>query len=64
MTIGERIKFIRHEKKLSRRELSETSGVSEIAIKQYESELREPRIKQLKNIADALNISICDFFEK
>ena len=57
MNIGEKIKYIRTEKKLSRAELSRKSGVSEISIRKYETGQRNPKLDSLKKIALALNIN-------
>ncbi|HEX3016767.1 MAG TPA: helix-turn-helix transcriptional regulator [Caproicibacter sp.] len=57
MTIGERIKSFRSLKQLTQKALAERSGVSEIAIKKYESGERTPKPAQLKKIAQALNLS-------
>lgn len=57
MTIGEKIKSFRSLKQLTQKALAENSGVSESAIKKYESGERIPKQTQLKKIAQALDIS-------
>lgn len=54
MDTGDRILKLRKELGLSRKELSEVSGVSESAIKQYETKKREPRVEQLQKLSRAL----------
>ena len=56
MDIGQRIRMYRERKGLSRKELAEMSGVAEISIAQYELGKRQPRIEQIKKIAQALQI--------
>jgi transcriptional regulator with XRE-family HTH domain len=57
MTIGEKIKSFRNLKQITQKTLAERSGVSEIAIKKYETGERTPKPEQLKKIAKTLNIS-------
>lgn len=56
MTVGERIREYRKKSGLTQKELGEKLGVSNVHIGQYERGLRNPRLPQLKKIADALNI--------
>lgn len=58
MTIGERIKQVRTKKGLTQKQLGSISGTSEITIRQYELGKRQPRLEQLRRIADALGISL------
>ncbi|AQW82587.1 helix-turn-helix domain-containing protein [Campylobacter pinnipediorum] len=58
MTIGEKIKFYRLKQGYSQKKLSELSGMSEPAIRNYEIENCNPFNKQLLKISSALNISI------
>lgn len=57
MTIGERIKTARKSEGLTQKQLGELSGTSEITVRQYERGTRQPRIEQLKRIADVLGVS-------
>lgn len=57
MTIGEKIRKFRTEKKLSQKQLAIMSGMSEPAIRNYELGNREPSEKRLDNIAKALGVS-------
>ena len=58
MKVGENIKRIRLEKKLSRRELSEITGLSQGYIAQVENSLRNPTLDTLKKIAKGLNVRL------
>lgn len=55
--IGNRIKQCRLEKKMTQKQLGKIMGVSETLISQYERGQRNPKIDQLRKIADALNVS-------
>lgn len=56
MNIGEKIQFYRKANKLTQKQLSQLSGVSEISIRKYEAGDRIPKTEQLKKIADVLDI--------
>jgi len=56
MDIGEKIQFYRKANKLTQKQLSELSGVSEISIRKYEAGDRFPKPEQLKKIASVLEI--------
>lgn len=58
MTIGDRIKQVRTEKGLTQKQLGELSKTSEGTVRQYEIGKRQPRIEQLKRIADALGVGV------
>lgn len=55
-------KKIRKEKGMSRQELANISGISYQTLYQWESGLREPNVRQLKKVADALNTTIDSLF--
>lgn len=63
MTIGENIKRIRIEEKLTQKKLGELSGMSEAMIRQYELGYRKPKLESVQKIADALNIRLHDLIE-
>lgn len=48
MAIGENIRKIRKEKKLTQKELGKLCGMSEAQIGQYENGLRNPKMETLK----------------
>ncbi len=60
MTLGERIKKIRSERKISQKELGRKIGVSQQQIAQYESGKRNPKIENLYRIAVALEVPILE----
>lgn len=61
MTFGERIKEAREKSGMTQVELGEKVGVSGVAIMRYEKGTREPRIEQLRAIADALEVPLFYF---
>ena len=63
MNIGERIKAVRKESKLTQKQLANKVGVAEITIRQYESNKREPSFGQLQKIATCFNKDIGYFIE-
>ena len=56
MTIGDNIKKIRAEKKLSQKALGNILGVSQAMIAQYETGKRIPKIETVDRIANALDV--------
>lgn len=56
MNIGEKIQFFRKANKLTQKQLSELSGISEISIRKYEAGDRFPKTEQLQKIASVLEI--------
>lgn len=70
MNISDNLKRLRKEKRLTQKKLAEISGVSENAIKQYETNKRTPRIEQLTLLAEALDTTTSNlmgttiFYEK
>lgn len=58
MTIGEKIKRMRTEKKLTQKQLADRMGVTQSHVWQYENGLANPSDKQIKKFADALGISV------
>lgn len=60
--VGSKIKDYRRKEKLSQKELGEIVGVKHNTISSYESGNNEPVHSVLYKIANALNVSINDFF--
>lgn len=60
MSIGENIKKIREEKKMSMSYLADKLKISKSTISRYESGQREPNIETLNKIAKALDVTIND----
>ena len=54
MTVGENIRRIRQERGLTLKQLGEMVGVSEAYIRAYESGRRNPKLKSLEALAQAL----------
>ena len=58
MTVGDRIKQLRKEKRLTQVELAKRLGVSQAMITQYENHQREPKkFDTIKKIAAALEVT-------
>lgn len=56
LTEGDLIKQARKSKGLTQKQLAEKTGLAAVTIQQYERNLREPRLENVKKIALALNI--------
>jgi len=59
MSIGEMIKSLRLARNLSRRALTELTGIPEITVRQYEAGEYIPKIDKIYKMADALDVSPC-----
>jgi len=57
MTIAERIRLTRQQKKISQTQLSEKAGVNLKSLSRYELGTSIPPANALKDIADALDVS-------
>ena len=55
---GERLKFLRKERKIPQKDLAELLGISIRGYQFYESEDNEPNIKMLTKLADFYDVSI------
>lgn len=55
MAINENIKKLRVEKKLTQKELSALTGISEVMISQYERGVRIPKNRNLRKLASVLD---------
>ena len=58
--MGERIKMLLNERNMSRKELAERTGVTEVAIGRYINGEREPRAVTVSAMAVALGVSLDD----
>lgn len=56
------LKELREKKGMSQAELSKTVGLQQSTISQYENGSRMPPMTKAKKIADALGVSLDDFF--
>jgi transcriptional regulator with XRE-family HTH domain len=63
LNIGENIRNIRKNQKLTLKELGIKISLSEQAIGQYERGEREPNIETLNKIANALELSLSDLLQ-
>lgn len=64
MSIGKRIKEIRNLRGLTQKKLAELSGVSEISIRKYEADSRNPKYEQLLKLAQTLKVDVLKFYEE
>lgn len=58
MTIGQRIKALRHERQLTQKQLADRLGMSKSALAMYETDQRFPKLDTLDAIADFFNIDM------
>ena len=58
MDIGDKIKKIRREKNLTQKELAQKLGTSPQNLAQYENGKRNPKLKTIRQLADALNVPL------
>ena len=58
MDIGNNIKYYRQNLNLTQKDLANKTGLSEISIRKYENNSRNPKYENLRKIASALNVSI------
>ena len=64
MTIGNKIKQYRKDKKLTQQQLADLTNRSKSTIEKYESNKVTPSFKVLEEIAKALDVNYNDFFDK
>ena len=64
MNIGEKIKNLRKERKISQKRLAELSGISGSFLCDIEKGRTNPSIVTLQKIANNLNTEIKNFFER
>jgi mannose-6-phosphate isomerase-like protein (cupin superfamily)/DNA-binding Xre family transcriptional regulator len=58
--LGENLRIIRHQKKMTLQELSQISKVSKSQLSQIERNVSVPTVAKLQKIAEALNIKFSD----
>ena len=61
--LGKKIKLYRKYKSLTQKQLADKIGVSELTIRRYESNQKEPKHNTLIKIAEALDISIKELID-
>ena len=57
------MKYYRQAKNMSQGDLGKAAGINLSTIKKYETGVRNPKYEQLEKIADALGISVDNFYE-
>ena len=63
MTVGEKIRKTRKQKKMTQNTLARLTGLAAITIRQYEANKYIPKIKNLRKISYALETSLAEFIE-
>ncbi len=63
MTVGEKIRKTRKQKKMTQNTLAGLTGLAAITIRQYEANKYIPKIENLRKIAHALETSLSEFIE-
>lgn len=58
LTLGERLIFLREEKKLKQIDVARAIGISNVVLSRYESDERVPDIETMKCIADYYDCSL------
>lgn len=59
---GKKLRDTRKQKRLSLEKLSEIVGISIAQLSRFESEKREPRLKEIALIANALNVDVSEIY--
>jgi transcriptional regulator with XRE-family HTH domain len=62
VTIGENLRRLRKERRLSQPGLAKRAGVPQPTISNIENDRREPHASTLRKLADALGVEVVDFF--
>ena len=63
MTVGERIKKLRIEKKWTQKQLGEKCEIHEVQIRGYENGTRNPKKETLEKIADAFGVPLTQIMD-
>lgn len=58
MTVGDKIRILRKEQKMTQKELGEACGIAESTIRRYELDKLNPKYETRKKIADALGVHV------
>lgn len=65
MTLGDKIRLIRKEKKISIRKLSEMTGLSKSTLSDIENnKSKKPTVDTISRVAKALEVPLADLFEQ
>lgn len=60
MALGNLIKYRRHEKNLTQKQLADKAGISLMSVQRYERNERKPTVEILEKIAAAFGISVAN----
>ncbi|QAR33500.1 cupin domain-containing protein [Geovibrio thiophilus] len=63
MDFGKKVKDLRHERKMSLRDMAKVSGCSISFLSQVERNLVSPTVASLRKISEALGVTITSFFD-
>ena len=63
MTIGEKIRATRKDKRMTQNELGRLCGMSGTLVSEYEKGIKNPKIVTLKKLSNALDVSIHYFLD-
>ncbi|MDD3186331.1 MAG: helix-turn-helix transcriptional regulator [Anaerostipes sp.] len=63
MTVGDKIRYFRQMQDMSLEQLAERTGIHPETIKKYELGYRNPKVEQLKKIAEGLKVSVIEFLD-
>lgn len=63
MDVGKRIAYFRTAKHYTVNKLATLAGISQSYLRDVELGRKNPTVEVLSYICDALNISLCDFFD-
>lgn len=63
MAFSDKLRDLRQEKNLSQKTLADMAGVSQASIYQWEKGTRIPKIKQVRNIALILGVTLSDLID-
>ncbi len=64
MDVGKRIAYFRTAKHYTVNKLATLAGISQSYLRDVELGKKNPTVEVLSYICDALNISLCDFFDE
>ena len=61
--VGDRLKFLREQRKMNKNELANAAGVSPTYVYQLEKGEKSPTVEYLGYLCEALGVTLFDFFE-
>lgn len=60
--LGERLVFLREQRKMTQKDLAELAKVSQATIAHIERQTKDPSVTTLKKLAEALDVHVATFF--